>query len=135
MLTEPVFLYVEDDALNRRVMEILLTRVLGYKHLTVFENSENFMERLKAMSPQPDIILLDIHMEPMDGFKMLDLLRQDEEYKHTTIVAVTASVMNEEVELLKTAGFNGGIAKPLDKSVFPEVLGQLMQGEEVWHIV
>jgi two-component system sensor histidine kinase EvgS len=133
-MSDPVILYVEDDPLSRVVMEVLLTRVMGYRHITIFEDGTDFMNRLKALPSRPDVIFLDIHMEPVDGFAVLHLIRQDEAFRSTRVVALTASVMNEEVKRLKDAGFNGVIAKPLDADAFPRTLHRILSGEQVWNV-
>jgi hypothetical protein len=43
-------------------------------------------------------------------------------------------VMNEEVARLQTAGFDGCIAKPIDKTRFPLLLNEILQGNKVWNI-
>ena len=65
---------------------------------------------------------------------MLHMLRQSQQFKQTRIIALTASVMNEEVEQLQSAGFEGCLAKPIDVENFPETLDRIMQGEYLWHI-
>ncbi|GAB5492866.1 MAG: response regulator [Phototrophicaceae bacterium] len=130
----PIILYVEDDEENREIMRLLVEAVMGFEGLTIFEDSHNFRERLEALNPQPDIILLDIHVPPYDGFEMLKMIREHSRFKNTPVAALTASVMNEEVNQLKTAGFDGVIAKPLDMDTFPTVLTRITQGETVWDI-
>jgi len=134
MTTNPNILYVEDDALSREVMEALLRRKLGFKNVTIFNDSTQFMERLHAIPDGPDVIFLDIHMEPIDGFEMLRQVREDGGFTGTKIVALTASVMNEEVKMLRSAGFNGVMAKPLDVDAFPGALDRILNGEQVWII-
>ena len=73
-MSEPAFLYVENDELSQEVMRALLTRGLGYRTLTVVETSDCFEEKLTDLDPKPDVIFLDIHMEPIDGFEMLQLI-------------------------------------------------------------
>ena len=133
-MLDPTILYFEDDALSREVMRVCLTQGLGYHNVTIFPDSSEFSAKLAALPQKPDVVFLDIHMEPIDGFAMLRQIRQDERYHATRVIALTASVMNEEVKLLKEAGFNGVIAKPLDYDTFPQVLGRILQGEQVWHI-
>ena len=133
-MSDPVILYFEDDRLSRDVMRACLTRGLGYHNVTIFEDSTDFEGRLAGLSSRPDVIFLDIHMEPIDGFAMLRLIRQSEAYQATKVIALTASVMNEEVKMLKEAGFDGVIAKPLDYDIFPTVLRRILNGEQVWHI-
>jgi CheY-like chemotaxis protein len=133
-MLDPVILYVEDDVLSREVMQALLTRGMGYHNVAIFENSIDFMNKLAALPSKPEIIFLDIHMEPLDGFAMLSFIRQNEAFRSTKVVALTASVMNEEIKKLKEAGFNSVIAKPLDIDLFPKTLHRILNGEQVWHV-
>lgn len=127
--------YIEDDATSREVMEILLKHVMGIASVVIFEEGTDIITKLCALPAKPDLILLDIHMKPLDGFAILKELRAHDHFRDTIVVAVTASVMNEEVEMLKTAGFDGGIAKPIRPDLFPTLLNRLLQGEKIWHIV
>jgi two-component system, cell cycle response regulator DivK len=133
MREEPVFLYVEDDLASRMIVELLLP-MLGYTKVTIFEDSADFIARLEALSEMPDVFLLDIQVKPIDGFEMLQLLRQHAEYQDAVVIALTASVMNEEIKLLRRAGFDSVIAKPIDQRRFPELLAQILNGDEVWTV-
>lgn len=133
-MKDPTILYVEDDPLSCMVMEGLLKRHLGFRNVTIFENSDHFLERLQQIDPLPDVVFLDIHMEPLDGFDMLRLIRNEPSLDSLKVVAVTASVMNEEVKRLKDAGFNSVLAKPLDVERFPEALNRILDGEQIWII-
>lgn len=134
MFNDYAYLYVEDDHLSREIMQMIMQNVMGVERLTILEDSQNFMARVQALPYQPDIILLDIHMKPFSGFEMLDMLRETSRFRNTTVIALTASVMNEEVEKLKHSGFNGAIGKPLSIRTFPEIIGRIIQGEAVWHV-
>ena len=134
-MENPTILYVEDDLESREIMRVLVDEVMQGPSLTIFENSQNFLERINTLAPRPDVVLLDIHVTPLTGFEMLKLLRGDEHFQSTPVVALTASVMNEEVFQLKTAGFDGVLAKPLDMDAFPVVLQRVLNGETVWHVV
>jgi two-component system, cell cycle response regulator DivK len=129
---EQAFLYVEDDSLSREIMQFMMEN-LGYSLFT-FEDSTDFMTRVESLKPQPQIILLDIHVPPHDGFAMLEMLRDHPSHKSSMIIAVTASVMNEEIERLRSSGFDGAIGKPLDFEQFPLLLERLLRRDEVWHI-
>ncbi|MBN1430307.1 MAG: response regulator [Anaerolineae bacterium] len=128
------YLYVEDDRLSREVMEMMLRDMLGVTSYVIWESSEDFLHRLESLSPQPDIILLDIHMAPITGFEMLEMIRNKPKFQDCRVYALTASVMNEEVNLLRTAGFDGVIGKPLDVDTFPELLEKLEARQSVWKI-
>jgi CheY-like chemotaxis protein len=134
MNRDMVFVYIEDDPKSRDIMRVLLQRVLGFPNVFIYEDSSEFMMHLDSLPARPDLVFLDIHMKPYDGFTVLESLRNHPDYQDLLVVALTASVMNEEVTRLKTAGFNGALAKPIDQVAFPELLEAILDGETVWHI-
>lgn len=129
-----IYLYVEDDPLSREALKIVMTSVMGVKHLHILEDSTDFMARVRALPAVPDLFMLDIHMMPYDGFEMLSMLRTDSTYAQSRVIALTASVMNEEVAMLKERGFNGAIGKPIDVAQFSGLIQRVMRGDSVWHI-
>lgn len=129
---QPSFLYVEDDPGSRRLIKLIMTTVMGYSQLTIFENSENFLDKVRALPSAADVVFLDVHIAPLNGFEMLKLLRGEPAYQKVPVIAMTASVMASDIQQLKTAGFDGLIGKPIRKKVFPEQLKQIMAGEPVW---
>ena len=131
---QPHFLYVEDDMMSRKVMETLITRVLKYQNLVVFEDSSNFLQRVQALETVPDVIFLDVQIHPHDGYEMLRMLRSDPRYQDSIIIAMTANVMSHDVEQLKTAGFSGLIGKPIMKDLFPDLVENILQGQSVWFV-
>ncbi|MGD9094095.1 MAG: hypothetical protein PVF74_14705, partial [Anaerolineales bacterium] len=62
------------------------------------------------------------------------MLKSDPNYSKIPIVALTASVMNEEVQQLRRAGFDSGISKPISVRTFPALIQRIADGEKVWHI-
>jgi len=128
------YLYVEDDAMSRMVMEKVLTKLEGEPTVIIYEDSRDFLERVAALDSVPDVIFLDIQIQPLDGFEMLALLRDDDRYNDVPVVAMTASVTVAEIEQLKKAGFDGLIAKPVRKRIFPDLLARLLDGESIWYV-
>jgi CheY-like chemotaxis protein len=135
MRQEPAVLYVEDDPSSRKVMELVLKCRMNLPHITLFEESSDFQKRVQALNPRPDVIFLDIHMKPISGFEMLGILRKLEQFENVPVVALTASVMNEEVAMMRTAGFDGCFAKPLNVDMFESSLANILSGKQVWEIV
>lgn len=134
METQRHYLYVEDDPKSREIMRLMMNRVIKNCTLTVLENGIDFLKHLEAMPTRPDLILMDIQMRPFDGFELLAQLRAEPTYRAIPVVALTASVMNEEVERLRTSGFSGVIAKPISPTSFPLLLKRLLDGEAIWYI-
>ena len=127
-------LCVEDDSSNRLVMKLLVEKTLRARYYEVFEDSADFITRVRNLPIRPNIILLDIHVSPYNGFQMLQMIREDSVYFDTKVVALTASVMNEEVEKLRKSGFDGAIGKPISLSAFPIIIERIMQGESIWQV-
>jgi two-component system, cell cycle response regulator DivK len=133
-MTELVVLYVEDEPKSRKILELLLTRTMKVPHVFLFEDSTDFIKRMDALTPQPTIVFLDIHVRPHSGFEMLTMLRDNPKYAHIPVVALTASVMNEEIQHLRQAGFNGCLAKPIDMEQFPNQVDRILNGDSIWYI-
>jgi CheY-like chemotaxis protein len=132
MMTEqqPFFLNVEGDAFSREVLSLLLSKVMGFQQVEFFETSENFMEQLEALPQTPDVIFLDIQIRPKNGYELLEM----PQYQDCKIVALTASVMVQDVKQLQDAGFDGLIGKPIANKVFPRLANNILDGEPVWYI-
>lgn len=130
----PVLVYVEDDESSIMVMKAIVEKVMKLQTLHVLASRADFVEQVKQLGVMPDIFLFDIQMKPYDGFDLLSMLRNDPAFNGSKVVALTASVMSEEVARLKRSGFDGAIAKPLNIDVFPGLIAKIMNGENVWYI-
>jgi CheY-like chemotaxis protein len=131
----PAVLYVEDDIESSNIMRLTLAGEMKLSNVNIFLDSTDFMARVQKLDRVPDLILLDIHVKPYDGFEMLSMLRRSATYGHVPVVALTASVMSDEVIRLRTAGFSSVIAKPIDIDIFPDLLNRILDGEEIWRII
>jgi len=131
---QPVLVYVEDDENSILVMKMVVERVMGLPKLHVLKSRADFGQQVKELGVVPDIFMLDIHMKPYNGFELLSMLQGDSQFKQSKMIALTASVTNEEISLLKKRGFDGAIAKPLNIEVFPNLISRIMDGERVWFI-
>ena len=134
MFEKHTFLYVEDDSLSREVMSMIFRAAMQIDTLTIFQDSHNFEARLTTLPQRPSMILLDIHVLPIDGFRMLAIIKNLPEFEGVPVIAVTASVMNEEFKQFKDKGFDGAIGKPINVETLPLLIERIMNGEEVWHI-
>jgi len=130
----PVLVYVEDDEASIFIMKMVVERVMGLSTLHVLQSRADFVQQVKNLGIVPDIFLLDIQMKPYGGIELLAMLHGDSKFKKSKVIALTASVTNEEVSLLKNSGFDGAIAKPLNIEIFPALIARIMQGEPVWYI-
>jgi CheY-like chemotaxis protein len=130
----PTYLYVEDDPLSRQIMTRMIGNLADAAEVVVFEDSVDFDARTRALDPTPEIVFLDVQIGPLDGFAMLDVLRANPDFDAVPIIAMTASVTVSEIEALRGAGFDGLIAKPVRKRIFPELVARIRGGDSVWFV-
>ena len=131
---QPILVYVEDDENSIFVMKMVVERVMKLPTLHVLQSRDDFVQQVEGLGVMPDVFMLDIQMKPYDGFELLSMLRSDLNFNKCKVIAITASVTNDEVSLLKSNGFDGAIAKPLNIDVFPDLIARIMEGESVWYI-
>ena len=127
-------LYIEDDPNSLEIVQFILNGIMGFEHVTGWSSSEDIIEKLRELNPYPYLILMDIQMAPHDGYAVMKMIKESPEFQEIKIVALTASFMKEEVKRLKQAGFDGGIAKPIDRDTFPDFIETILSGEAIWHI-
>lgn len=112
---------VVDDVLSNRLLVSMMLEDYG---LTILE-AVNGQEALNVLKEHtPDLVLMDIQMPVMDGFESCRHIREDEKTKDLPVIALTASVMKEEVESILEADFNGFLQKPIEPELFIRVLSQ-----------
>jgi two-component system, OmpR family, alkaline phosphatase synthesis response regulator PhoP len=83
----------------------------GYKVL-VSSNGEDALNQ--ARREMPHLILLDVMLPKLDGYKVCRLLKFDEKYKHIPILMLTAKVQEKDKAMGKDAGVDEYIGKPFD---------------------
>ena len=108
-------LLAEDNDLNAEIAEAILERA-GLKIERV-EDGVQCVDRIAKMPAGTyDMILMDIQMPKMDGYKATQEIRHlpDKDKACIPIIAMTASAFEEDKREAIAAGMNGHIAKPID---------------------
>jgi DNA-binding response OmpR family regulator len=81
-------------------------------NVLVSYNGEDALSQ--ARKENPDLILLDLMLPKLDGYKVCRLLKFDERYKHIPILMLTAKTQEKDKQLGKETGANEYITKPFD---------------------
>ena len=108
-------LLAEDNDLNAEIAEAILERV-GLK----IERVEDGVQCVNKVAKMPvgtyDMILMDIQMPKMDGYKATQEIRHlpDKDKTCIPIIAMTASAFEEDKREAIAAGMNGHITKPIN---------------------
>jgi CheY-like chemotaxis protein len=75
--------------------------------------------------PLPDLILLDLKMPKMDGFEVLQWIRQHPQFKALRVIVLTSSEDISDVNRAYDLGANSFLVKPLEFVNFPAMLQTL----------
>ena len=102
-------LLVEDNSVNQMVALAMLNK-MGM-HTTLANNGREAVDLIVV--GRFDAVLMDMHMPEMDGVEATRLVRQDPALQTLPIIAITASAMAGDREMMLAAGMNDYIAKPV----------------------
>ena len=116
-----LILIVEDDEKSRR----LLSDVLVHQGYTVAEASNAEDGLAITRERHPELVVMDIHLPGMSGLDALHVIRGEPAIAATPIVAVTASVMGNDRERIRNAGFDWFEPKPVNLRILLETIRQL----------
>ncbi|MBL6930734.1 MAG: response regulator [Rhodospirillales bacterium] len=115
-------LIVEDNALNMKLFDQLL-QANGYDTIQSIDGGDVW-EIVKERSP--DLIIMDIQLPGRSGLEITRDLKADEELKHIPIIAVTAFAMKGDEEVIREAGCDDYIAKPISVPLLLETVAKFL---------
>jgi len=101
-------LIIEDDLDNSQLMRLLL-EVEDFEVLSAIDGEQGLKI---AQQHQPDLIILDLDMPILDGWGVIEALKQVDQTKEIPIIVVTAHLMPHEREKVLAAGGSGYVSKP-----------------------
>ena len=119
-------LVVEDDEKSRR----LLTDVLQYHGFDVCAVPSGEEGLADARLCCPDAALLDIQLPGISGFDVLTRLRAESTGGFLPVIAVTASVMDQDRKKILAAGFDAYVPKPVNIRELVTLLNELLAKNE-----
>jgi len=118
-----LILIVEDNDKNRKLVRDVLT-FKGYSTIEA-ETGEEGVRLARERSPR--LVLMDIRLPGIDGVEALRRLRAEETTRGIPVMAMTASVMNEDRQKILAAGFDGYQSKPINVTDFVVAVAQLLE--------
>lgn len=75
----------------------------------------------------PTLVLVDIQMPEMDGYKLLRAVRQRVDWESIPVIAITAHARQEDRDQIMAAGFDGYIGKPINVMTLVDEIIQIVQ--------
>ena len=118
-------LIVDDEPIIVKVVQSRLTAA-GYDVIAAFDGQEGLD---KARAENPDLIILDIMLPKMDGYRVCSILKLDDHYKKIPIVMFSARVQSEDKEKGLAAGADAYLTKPFDPKALMETIQKLLGGK------
>ena len=115
-------LLVDDEKDIVKVVSLRL-KAAGYEIVTAFDGEDALN---KARSVEPDLIILDLMLPKIDGYKVCGLLKNDVRYSKIPIIMFTARAQADDVTLGKELGANDYLTKPFDAMVLLEKIKNLL---------
>ena len=118
-------LIVEDNTLNMRLFSDLL-EASGYETLQCVDGAKAVGI---ALEETPDLIIMDIQLPEVSGLDITRWLKDDERTSEIPVLAVTAFAMRTDEMLVREAGCEGYLSKPIQVRSFLKTVDDLMSNE------
>jgi CheY-like chemotaxis protein len=122
-------LVVDDEPDNREIISL----ALGFSGATVVEagNGRECIDKLATFAA--NMVLLDLSMPVLDGWKTQTELRNDPRHRHLPIIALTAHAMIGDEEKVLSAGFDGYLTKPVSIATLANQIKRILVAWQASH--
>ena len=121
-----LILIVEDNEKNLKLVRDVL-QVKGFSTLEAGTAEDGIK---LARESKPDLILMDIHLPGMSGIEALKVLRAEAATAAIPVIAVTASVMQQDRKQITEAGFDAYVGKPINLKEFLDAVRAALERKE-----
>ncbi|OYD93160.1 hybrid sensor histidine kinase/response regulator [Nostoc sp. 'Peltigera membranacea cyanobiont' 210A] len=122
---------IADDKWENRSVIVNLLEPVGF---TVVEASQGQEGWEKTLAHKPDLIITDLVMPILNGFELIERLRQSEQFKEIAVIASSASVFAADQYKSIDVGANAFLPKPVEAEMLLEMLRQFLQLEWVFDV-
>ena len=111
----------EDD------LVLMISKALRYKGYEVIIANDGQEGLEKAKAETPDLIILDLMLPRINGYKVCGLLKKDTRYAKIPIILLTAKANAEDIELGEEVGADAYITKPYERDVLFSKIEELIK--------
>jgi two-component system, cell cycle response regulator DivK len=116
----PRILVVEDDSTSRLLLHDYLNH-LGYEVFSILSGAE-FFGAIEQF--QPHLILLDLKLPQIDGYTLLEQLRQNQNYDRLPVIVISAYAFRADQQRAFALGANEYLVKPIDLNALKQILAE-----------
>lgn len=118
---KPKVLLIDDSLDTLDLVEVFL-----YRDFDVVTAENGFEGFNRAQELLPDLVITDIMMPVMDGVRLFNDLRRQAKTAAIPVIAMTSFLKRITRKSLLTMGFNGVVAKPIDRQKLLQVIGKAL---------
>ena len=126
MMDKKSIVAVDDSGIILKTLEKLLSGKYAYH---AFSKGMRALKYLKE-EDTPDLIILDIDMPEIDGYQMLEMIREKSDLKDVPVLFLTSNSDKEHVVKAISGGANDYAIKPIDEEVFMDKVHKLLKEEK-----
>ena len=117
-------LYIEDSPVDLKLVERIIARYPDMRLLTAVNGTRGIE---MARESRPHVIIMDINLPDISGFKILEILRSDPATAQIPIIALSANASPLNIESGLEAGFFCYITKPVKVNEFMQALNVALE--------
>lgn len=119
-------LVVDDE---KQLVDLIKVRLEtnDFEVLTAYDGQEGLA---RAKKENPDLIILDLMLPKMDGYKVCRMLKFDEKYRKIPIILFTAKAQEEDVKLGEEVGADAYVTKPFEPQVLLDKIKELLDQQK-----
>lgn len=116
-------LLVEDEE-DLVVVLTLRLKAFGYEVCTAYDGQEGLE---KVGKEKPDLIVLDLMLPKLDGFKVCEILKKDARYAKIPIIIYTAKAQEKDMRMAKDAGADAYITKTFEPQALVDKIREFLK--------
>lgn len=118
---------IVDDEPNLMVLLESRLKIQGYEVIMASDGQAG-LETAKRC--KPDLIILDLMLPKMDGYKVCGLLKNDTRYAKIPIILFTARIQESDRQMAKELGADAYVTKPFDPKILLAKIEELLGSKE-----
>ena len=96
----------------------------NYEVIAAYDGNEGLE---KARSVKPDLIILDLMLPKIDGYKVCGLLKKDSRFMRIPIIMFTSKAQEEDIKLGQEVGADAYITKPFEPNILLSKIKDLIK--------
>lgn len=128
-----IILHAEDEPAHAAIIRLAFQRHVGHAQLMQVDDGTvalDYLYRREAyiepsLSPRPDLILLDLHMQRISGLELLSIVKKDPELETIPVVVLTTSDLPNDRSTAQSYGADDYLVKPTHFDMFVLMMNKL----------